>query len=480
MTDLFWIIPVVAISVPAIIVIIRTLAFHPVRRQPIAPAAPAFDQSKAAHDLQQMLRCATVSSDDPHREDKAEFERFSCLLQELFPLVHKTCPCVHTGYHGFLYHWPGIRSDQPTVLMAHYDVVPADAEQWEHPPFSGEIVNEELWGRGALDTKLTVNALFQAAETMIARGFQPQQDIWLALAGNEEVSGEDAPSAVAWFKDQGIRPVLVLDEGGAVVEGIFPGVRQPCAVIGTAEKGMMHFEMTALSLGGHASAPPPRSSLGRLSQACLRVENTPFKRHLTPPVAGMFRTLGRHSSLVYRMIFANLWLFAGLLDLICKKRGGELNALLRTTVAWTQAEGSSQTNVMPPRASMSANLRLNSKDTCTGVLAELKKIVHDPLLQLRSVSCHEPSPVSPAEGAGWQKITQAVEAVWPEALISPYLMIACSDARHYCRICDHVYRFSAMAISNELRQTIHGNDERVPLTVINQAVAFYLELITRS
>lgn len=475
---LTWAIPLAAFVVLALVVCLRTLAFRPHPETPPAVLPVDFDRQKAIDDLQRLVRCATVSNYDPAKEDEGAFHAFLALLPDLFPEVHRVCSFEVTGRRGLLYGWKGKSDANPIVLMAHYDVVPVHEELWEKPPFAGIIENGELWGRGTLDTKATVNGILQAAETLIKQDFIPENDIWLAFGGDEEVAGQDAPATVDLLEKRGIRPALVVDEGGAVVEDIFPGVARSCALIGTGEKGMMHFEMVAESGGGHASAPPSHSAIGRLAEACLKVENHPFRRRLSPAVAEMFDTLGRYSNALYRMIFANLWLYAGVLDLICKKKGGELNALLRTTVAWTQASGSKQTNVMPASATMGANLRLITGDTAENVLDYLARIIDNPSLKLRAVFSHEPSAISETgDSAGWLKVKRSVQSVWPEAIVSPYLMIACSDARHYCRISDHVYRFSAMAMSGEHRKTIHGNNERIPLDTIGQPVAFYLQLM---
>lgn len=477
---LIWAVPLAAFVVLILIVLVRTLKFKP---QPLAAVEPQpvdFERQKAVDGLQAMIRCITVSHPDPASDDDEAFQQFSDLLADLFPHVHQVCKRTAIGPHGVLFCWPGRHSKQPVILMAHYDVVEVNEDQWSKPPFAGIIENGELWGRGALDTKVTVNGILQAAEMLIRQGFVPENDVWFALGGNEEVAGQDAPLMVDYFRKAGIQPRLVLDEGGAVVDHIFPGIGRSCAVVGTAEKGMMQLKITAQSGGGHASAPPPRSSLGRLAGACLKVESKPFPRQLTLPAAGLFDTLGRYSTWPYRMIFANLWLFAGLLDLICKKRGGELNALLRTTVAWTQASGSAQTNVMPPMASMAANIRLIGSDTGESAAKHLENIIDDPDLQIETLLFSNPSKVSETgDCEAWQMLGQTIRETWPDAIVSPYLMVACSDSRYYCQISDHVYRFSPLPLPGELRKTIHGNNERIPLDSIGQTVEFYIRLMQK-
>ena len=334
-----------------------------------------------------------------------------------------------------------------------------------------------VWGRGALDTKVTFNGVLTAADHLLAQGYQPEQDIYFAFSGGEEVNGLGAVHIVDWFEAHGITPALVVDEGGAVVQDVFPGVKQPCGLIGIAEKGMMNVEYTVKSGGGHASAPKPHSPLVALSEACTKIESNPFAAHLTKPVAEMFDTLGRYSNFTYRMIFANLWLFGGVLDSICRKSGGELNALMRTTVAFTQAKGSAGRNVIPSEAKMISNLRLNPQDTMETALDYLKQTVNDPAVEMVNLEGMNPSPISETNCPAWDKVASAVAATWKGCLVSPYLMVQCSDSRHYGRISNHVYRFSAMDLSAEERATIHGNNERIRVETIGRAVEFYIRLM---
>ena len=264
---------------------------------------------------------------------------------------------------------------------------------------------------------------------------------------------------------------------GAVVENVFPGVKVPCGVIGIAEKGLMDVQYKVKSGGGHASAPAPHTPVGVLAKACCKIENHPFKSHLTKPVAEMFDTLGRHSTFLYRMIFANLWCFSGVLDMICKSSGGELNAIMRTTVAFTQMKGSSASNVIPPEATMVSNMRLNPEDTIDTALEYLRKTVDDESVEITLLNGMNPSRISETYCPAWDKVASAVASTWKGCIVSPYLMMQCSDSRHYGRISDKVYRFSAMDLTKEERATIHGNNERVRIDSAVKAVEFYVRLM---
>lgn len=461
------------------VILIRTLRFTPKPQPNVSQETVEFDHDKCAEDLARLIRCKTVSNYDPALEDNAEFEKLIALLPELYPQVYAACSCQQLPDRALLFRWPGKTPGDPAVLMAHYDVVPANAEKWDKPPFDGIVEDGVLWGRGTLDTKNTFNGILYAANTLIAQGFQPEHDIYFAFSGGEEVNGEGAPNIVQYFADHNLTPSLVVDEGGAVVEDVFPGVHQPCAVIGIAEKGMANVQYRTLSAGGHASAPKPHSPVGVLSAACKRVEDHPFPMHITKPVAEMFDTLGRCSTPLYRMIFANLWCFGWVLDRMGRSSGGEMNALLRTTVAFTQMQGSSARNVIPPEATMVSNIRLNPEDSVASALEYLKKTVNDPNVEITDLNSFAPSRISSTDCPAWDALSGAVAETWPGCIVTPYLMVACSDSRHWGRISDRVYRFSAMALSAEERSTIHGNNERIRLETIARTVEFYLRLMKK-
>lgn len=460
------------------VVTARTLAFKPKREARPAPDAAGVDGKKVAEDLAAMIRCRTVSNLDHSLEDEAEFEKFRALLRERFPLLHERCAPERVGRNGLLFTWKGRTSEAPSVLMAHYDVVPADEANWSRPPFEGLIEDGVLWGRGTLDTKCTLCCALEAAEQLLAEGFTPAHDLYFAFSGEEEIAGPSASDIVDELQRRGVEPAFVLDEGGAVVTGVFPGVDAPCALIGTSEKGQMQLFLDMKSEGGHASAPPRSTIAGRLARAVTRIEKRPAPFTLTPPAAEMFDTLGRRSIWPVRMVFANLWLFRPALDLATRLMGGELNALVRTTCAVTQMQGSPANNVLPPDASVGVNLRIMCGDSADKAEARIRRAVGDEAVSFRRGPWAEPSPYSETEGSeGWARLKSAVERTWPDAIVSPYLMLAGSDSRHYGRISRNVYRFGPLELSKEERGTIHGNNERVPLAKVVKCAEFYLRLI---
>ena len=474
---MWWLIFPALIVIFIAVILIRGAAFKPKAQPTLLGGEEVFDKEKATENLRALIRCKTISYRDSSLEDDAEFEKLIASLPTLYPNVFAKCEFSQLPDRALLFRWKGKTEGEVAVMMAHYDVVPVKEDAWDMPAFEAIVKDGCIWGRGTLDTKVTFNGVLSAADHLIAEGFTPEHDIYFAFSGGEEVHGQGAANIVDYFEEKGIIPSFVIDEGGAVVENVFPGVKAPCGLIGIAEKGMMDVRYTVKSGGGHASAPKPNAPIDRLSRACIKLIENPFKVHLTAPVAEMYDTLGRHSSFLYKVIFANIKLFLPVLDMLCRKSGGDMNALMRTTIAFTQMQGSSASNVIPPEASMVSNMRLNPDDNIDSALEYLKKTIDDDNVEVSLIYGANPSRISVTEGAGWDKISKSVASTWQGAIVSPYLMVQCSDSCHWGRISDRVYRFSAMDLTSEERATIHGNNEHIRIDCAMRAVEFYIRLM---
>ncbi len=477
--QIFFITLAVLIIALIFILVIRAISFSPIKENYKEIEMRDFDKNYAIESLKLMIKCKTISYNDKSLEDKAEFEKFRSLLSERYPNITKTCTMQLFDESGVLYLWKGKSSEKPSVLMSHYDVVPVEEKSWSKPPFDAVIENDVLWGRGTLDTKTTLLGVMESAENLIKQGFVPQNDIYFAFAGDEEVAGNAQPTIVKYMQDNNIKPAFVLDEGGAVVENIFPGVTQKAALIGIAEKGMLNVEFVAKSKGGHASSPPPHTPVGVVAAAAVKLESKPFKTQLSQATKEMFNTLGRYSNFTYKLIFANLWFFRPVLDFICTKKGGELNALMRTTCALTKLQGSEAFNVIPPKAVLGANLRLIGEDTPQSALEYMKGVINNDDIILNDIYSMAPCKCSKTNCGAYNIVQNAIASTWANTIISPYLMIACSDSRHYAKISDYVYRFSAMELSKEERAMIHAHDERIPLEKVVKVVEFYHKIIVQ-
>ena len=459
------------------VVIDRTIKFKPSEIEARKTENIKFDSKTAISNLQALVKCKTVSYFDHSLEDDREFNKLIKLLPKLYPNVWKSLKLKKLDGRALLFYWKGKKKGDPAVFMAHYDVVPVEEENWTKPAFEGLIEDGIMWGRGTLDTKVTFNGILSACENLLKKKYKPEHDIYFAFSGGEEVNGPGANNIVEYFMKNNITPSFVLDEGGAVVEGVFPGLKRPCGLIGIAEKGYVNMTLSVKSAGGHASAPKPHTPIGVLSKAVCAIESHPFPLDISVPVSKMFDELGRRSSFLYRMIFANLWCFSWVLDLLGRIKGGQLNALMRTTVAFTQAKGSQAANVIPPSASVTANLRLSPKYNIDSAIEQIERTINNKDIEISLSDSQDPSRISVTDTDGYKWIAEAIADTWKGCVVAPYLMVQCSDSKHYGKISDKVYRFSATDLTNEEMNSIHGNDEHIRLETIERAVEFFIRVM---
>ena len=139
----------------------------------------------------------------------------------------------------------------PKVIMAHYDVVPVNQEEWSVPAFDAVLKDGCIWGRGTLDTKGTLIPSLEAIEQLLKDGFVPENDLYFSFSGEEEIDGASCSDIVSRLEELHVRPAFVLDEGGAIVSGAFPGMKEDCAAVGIVEKGSVNLDFTIEAPGGH-------------------------------------------------------------------------------------------------------------------------------------------------------------------------------------------------------------------------------------
>ena len=470
-----WLYALLIIPILLVIILFRTLKFK-AKDYPEMKKWHDIDEKRAVESLSKMIQHKTVSNLDQSKEDPEQFIKFRDFIQARYPKI-MNASSYEVVERGMLFKIKGESDEYPVVLMSHYDVVPVQ-DGWKGDAFSGEISDTHVYGRGTLDTKSTLNDILESLEFVLSNGKVFKHDLYLAFSGDEEIFGPSAPTIVKTLKERGINPYLVLDEGGAIVSKMFPGVKEKCAVVGIAEKGFMNVKLTAYSKGGHASTPPKNTPLTDLAKAIKKLNNHPsFKLKMTPPVKHLFNTLAPHStSFGIKMLFANLWFFMPVVKLIAKLSGGEFLSMFKTTQAFTLAEGSQAINVLPSEATIGINYRLRPGETSKTVLKRVERIIRNKRIKVEAIAVSEATPVSKVDEA-FNIVKRAINQTWPEVIVAPYLMVATTDSRHYHEICEHVYKFSPMDVSKADLAKIHGYDEDISIDNVIHGVNFYINLL---
>ena len=463
------------------VVLVRGARFGEAQVQ--APAAAAYTApAGAAERLAEAIRIPTVSHEDSARFDAAAFAAFHDLLRTRFPRVHAGLRREVVAGHSLLYTWPG--SDPrlpPVLLMGHMDVVPVEPgteARWTHAPFGGVAQGGFVWGRGAIDNKSSVMGTLEAVEMLLAQGFAPRRTVMLAYGHDEETGGRGAEAIAALLRGRGVRPEMVVDEGGVIGQGLMPGVDAPTALVGIAEKGFVSVELTAEVRGGHSSMPPRHGSIGRLSAAIARLEGSPLPARLDGPTLQLFRRMGPELPFAQRAVFANLWLTR---PLVIRTLAGapSSNAMIRTTTAPTIFQAGTKENVLPSRARAVVNFRILPGDSVAGVVAHVRRVVADTSVHVRAMQgfSSEPSPVSRTDGEPFRLLERTIRQTYREAVVAPYLVVGGTDARHYHALSEHVYRFLPVRMAADDLDRMHGTDERIAVRDYEAAIGFFRQLL---
>ncbi|MDE0885305.1 MAG: M20 family peptidase [Myxococcota bacterium] len=429
------------------------------------------------------LRIPTVSRQPGLGMDEAAFENFRAYLAVHYPGIHEHLDLEIVSGHSLLFRWLGSEPSLPgTVLLAHQDVVPVDKgseADWLHPPYAADVADGFVWGRGSLDDKFGLFAILEATEMLLAEGFEPRRTLYLSLGHDEEVGGGQGAVQIAkLFGDRRWPVGLVLDEGGAIVRGLVPGVDAPVAIVGVAEKGFVSFVLEVDGMGGHSSAPPDQSAIGIISAAIVKLEEQRFPMRFEGASRAFFEQgVGPASPFGMRILYGNLWLFEPLL-LAFLDSSPMMAAMTRTTTAPTIFHAGLKENVLPARAQATVNFRLLPGDSGDSVLAEVRRIVSDDRIDISMLEpAREASPSSRTDSEAWRALSRTVHEVFPGSVIAPYLLLGGTDSRYFRDLCDCVYRFLPIELESDGLRRAHGSNERIPVAGIADGVRFYRRLI---
>lgn len=445
-----------------------------------AGARAEADVDAAARRLAEAIRFQTVSPQEPAQRDRQVFLAFHDFLLRSFPRVHANLRREVVNELSLLYTWPGRDPGRPPILLtSHFDVVPVVAEtlpDWEQPPFEGVVADGFVWGRGAMDDKAGVLGTLEAVEGLLAEGFSPEHTVFLAFGHDEEIGGDEGAAEIAkHLRERGVRLGFSLDEGLVITEGIVPGVAQPVALIGIAEKGYVTLRITAHAAGGHSSRPTSDSAIGKLAAAITALESHPLPARVDGPAAQMLDTIAPHASFPIGLVLRYRSLLGPLL-VSQLARDPSSNALIRTTTAVTMLEAGVKENVLPPTASAIVNFRLVPGDTVQGVLDHVREVV-GPEITIETIRGDEASKVADPGSPSFALIRRSIEAVFPGVLVAPGLVLGGTDTKHYGEIAEQAYRFAPMRAGPEDVPRAHGKNERIGIENYGEMIRFYETLL---
>lgn len=456
----------------------RTYTFRSLQPIGIAPIEPiAISDSVITH-LSEAIQIRTISYDNSPTDSKAMNDLHQ-LLERHFPLCHRYLKPEKVATHSLLYEWTGKQSDLPPImLIAHLDVVPAeDSTAWQNPPFSGLVKDGIVWGRGALDDKLSVWGALEAAEILLKQGFQPERTIYFGFGHDEEIGGQGAKAIAALLKKRGITLGMILDEGMVITQGIAPALSKPLASIGLAEKGYVSIQLTATSAGGHSSMPTPQTAVGILCRAVADLEANQMPQTLTPLTRQMFAAIGPETDMPLRAVFANQWLLEPVIKNALAK-GNATNATTRTTTAPTMLQGSPKENVLAHQAKATINFRILPGETIDDVVNHIRKTIANDSIKIDTLpNGNNPGKIANVQSAYYAHLVQTAKEVFPDAIIAPGLVVATTDARHYEQITDNAFRFLPITLSKDDLSSIHGNNERIAVDNYKNLIRFYKRLM---
>lgn len=441
------------------------------------------DKQAVAQRLSAAVRFSTISWEDPKAQPDTQLPELIAFLRSSYPLVFSKLQQEEFPGLGLLLKWPGRDAQAlPVLLAAHLDVVPVEAGTeagWQHAPFSGDIAEGYIWGRGTLDDKVVALSILEAAEAMLAQGLQPRQTIYLAFGGDEEIGGEQGAAHIAGhLRLQGVKLDYVLDEGLAITEGFIAGLTKPAALIGIGQKGYATFTLSASGPGGHSSVPVDLNPLVLVSRAVARIDAAKPQLTMTEPVRRMLSGVSPAAPPAMRVVLSNLWLSGPLVQAIFKSKPAT-RAMLQTVVSPTVFRSGEKDNIVPQQAHAEINVRILPGDTVAGVQQRFVNAVDDPRVSISlNPGSTEPTPVSDSSSPGYRTLAGAIQSAYPDVVVAPGLVLALTDSRHYVDISQNIYRFGPLRLRPEDLARIHGSNERISVEDYAAAVRFFATLMS--
>ena len=432
--------------------------------------------------LSRMVECKTVWTHEGTYEE--EFRRFYETLEELFPNLTAKAEKLTFGGGCFFYVIRGKNAKKNILLMSHHDVVEG-GEDWQTPPFTPVEKDGFLYGRGTIDTKTPLFAELQAAEELLADGYDFEGiNLYIGSSNNEEVCGDGMVLATEYFKAQGIRFYAVVDEGGAITEGQIPGVSCKSAVVAVHEKSRHLFRCSAqIDAKGHGGFGGAKdSAVERLSRFITEVSNQKdkiYKGQFYPEVKATFQRHVPYMAFPMNFLFGNIGIFAPIIKKIMMGIPAA-SAMLSTGLSFTTVTAGDSRNpqIRAKTAETTLFLRCVREEDLYAGLEKIKAIGAKYGVTIEEVERDYCVPTD-FEGEAYKTVEALLHENFPDVAVVPFLLTAGTDARRFTHVADHILRFAPIDLNKKQFATIHAADEHIGIENIGQCVVFYKDLVRR-
>ena len=377
-----------------------------------------------------------------------------------------------SGKAHFIARLKGDGSKRPILLAAHADVVGVEREKWSVDPFAGEVKDEHVFGRGAIDFKGGI-AVFARAVMMLAEKHVPLARDVIFISEADEEGGTYNTSWLAREHWPDMNAEFALNEGGWIMKNDKGGVRY--VSISTADKSSVALTVTARGTSTHSSMPRPDNAIFALSRAMAKLSMYETPLVITPATKRFFTALAKTSASPmsdhYRDLVGDDAAKAKRADAIVGK-DPLLHALVRNTIAPVIIQGGFRANVIPGSAQATINLRMVPGSDPVAFVEELKRVVADSTIELKlPATVARPSDPSSEDTELYRALVREAQTEFPGAEVTPYLFQAGTDAGAWRSRGVPVYGIYPYPIDADELTRMHGNDEKVSVASLEQGVA---------
>jgi len=465
------------ISVLVIVLLLKTV-FYFSKQLDVKPVEAIEIKNESVQNLSKAITFKTVSNKDYSLTDTSQFVHFHAFIDSTYPLIFRHLEKEVHGNYALLYKWQGKNLNlKPLILIANQDVVPAVEENWEKGPFSGEIDDQYVWGRGTRDDKGSLVSIFEAVERLLEEGISTERTVYLVFNDEQEVSSKGARVLAATLKSRGVEAEMILDHGGSITSGIVPMISKPVALIGTSEKVFLPVELTSKCAGGHPAMPQQETAISILSKALVKITENQPAPEFTPPIKAFLSYIGPEIPWPTRIVFANQWLLGGVIKSIYTT-SNEGNATVRTTTAPTMLKAGIRDDVMPTEARAIIQFGLLPGDTSEKVIERLNKVINDDRISVTTLgNPKEPAKVSPVNCEAFNLLNKTIKESFENTYVAPILMTASFDGYYYSEVSPNIYRFTPYRSTSEDLARMHGDNERITIENYKEVINFYYRLV---